>query len=123
MGVGDGVTVGVRVGNSVGVGDVTGIPSWAVCVNAAATVWAMVVLMRFGSRVGIVMLDDVHAREAINKMATTHRIGFSFNIFSYFRETRIIIIPKTMVNPLPYERFSGNFVPHILGTHETRQAH
>jgi len=57
----------------------------------------------------------VHARTAMINITEAQRIGFSFNIFAYFRSTPVIIIPKDMVSPLPYERLSGDFVPDIRG--------
>jgi hypothetical protein len=116
MGVGDNVAVGVRVGVNAAVGDcapVSGMSGSAVCVNAATTVCAMVVPIKLESDVGTAVTDEVHAREAINKADTAKETGFNFNIFTCFRLTASIIIPKSMVIPLSYRRLQRDFVPRI----------
>jgi len=111
MGVGDNVTVGVKVGDPK---PVMGTAGWAVCVNNTTTVCATAVSNRPGTGVATETLGVVvHARTAIIKITEAQRSGFNFNIFSYFRSTHVIIIPKGMVNPLPYERLAGDFVPDI----------
>jgi hypothetical protein len=101
MGVGDKVDVGVNVGGSgvnvlVGVASpVMGMNGCAVCVKAAATVCATVVLMRFESGVEIIVtLGVVQASAAIIRTATAQRTGVIFNMCACFRSITNIIIPK-----------------------------
>jgi hypothetical protein len=90
---------------------------WAVCVNNTTTVCATAVSSKPGTGVAMETLGVVvHARTAISNSTEAQRIGFSFNIFSYFRSTSVIIIPKDRVDPLPYECLSGDFVPDIMST-------
>jgi hypothetical protein len=111
MGVGDNVTVGVKVGDPK---PGTGRGGWAVCVNNTTTVCATAVSSRPGTGVATETLEVVHASAAIIKMTTAQRIGLGFNIFSCFRSTLVIIIPKSMVSPLPSKRLSSDFVPDFI---------
>jgi hypothetical protein len=82
MGVGDNVTVGVKVGDPK---PAPGRDGWAVCVNNTTTVCATAVSSMPGTGVATETLGVVvHARTAIIKTTEAQRVGFSFNIFPTF---------------------------------------